>query len=196
MSLESSLIKEVISNKKEAKEALYDRYAPLLLGICIRYCGNRHDAEDVLHDAFIKILSGIHRFIEKPNSSFEGWLRRIAVNTALNFIRERSKKKKIIEENPFSDNLPYEDDETDDSFAEMISLLGKDEIMQMICELPAGYRTVFNLYVFEDYSHKEITGVLNCTENTSKSQLFKARGILKKRILELTNKQLIQNEKR
>jgi RNA polymerase sigma-70 factor, ECF subfamily len=191
MSLESSLIKEVLRNNREAREALYDKYAPSLLNICIRYCGNRIDAEDVLHDAFIKILSGINKFTERPNSSFEGWLRRITVNTALNFIRERSKKKKVFEDSFFSDNLPDVDENQDTSFAEMTTVLGKDQIMQMICELPTGYRTIFNLYVFEDYSHKEITEVLNCSENTSKSQLFKARGILKKRIHEVMNKQMI-----
>lgn len=192
MYLESVLIKEVINNNQEAREALYDRYAPSLLNICIRYCGNRPDAEDVLHDAFIKILSGINKFVERPNSSFEGWLKRITVNTALNFIRERSKKKKVIEENPFNTDLPEEFEDADSSFAEIKMFFGADEIMKMICELPQGYRTVFNLYVFEGYSHKEITDVLDCTENTSKSQLFKARGILKRRILEVMNKQLIQ----
>jgi len=142
MSLESSLIREVLNNRKEAREALYDKYAPSLLGICIRYCGNRHDAEDVLHDAFIKILSGIHKFIERPDSSFEGWLRRIAVNTALNFIRERTKKNRVIEENPFSDDLPDENEDEDTSFTEMTTILGKDEIMQMICELPTGIQSV------------------------------------------------------
>ena len=84
---ESSLISEVKKRNRKALEELHNRYAPALFGLSVRYCGNRTDAEDVLHEAFIKILSGIDSFVERPGSSFEGWLKRITVNTALNFIR-------------------------------------------------------------------------------------------------------------
>jgi len=94
---ETNLIKEIKNRNRQALEELHDRYAPVLLGLCIRYCGNRADAEDVMHDAFIKILTHIELFMERPNSSFEGWLKRIAINTALNFIRERSKTNRIID---------------------------------------------------------------------------------------------------
>ncbi len=190
---EKALIQEVKKRNRKALEELHNRYAPVLMGLSLRYCGNRSDAEDVLHDAFIKILSGINSFDERPNSSFEGWLKRITVNTALNFIRSKTKTNLLVSVNPMVEDL-QEEQTADDSFMKMGEFLTKDIILQMICELPDGYRTVFNMYVFEEFSHKEIASELNCTENTSKSQLFKARSILKRKILEKVDKQMIESE--
>ena len=190
---EKALIQEVKKRNRKALEELHNRYAPVLMGLSLRYCANRSDAEDVLHDAFIKILSGINSFDERPNSSFEGWLKRITVNTALNFIRSKTKTNLLVSVNPMIEDL-QEEQSVDDSFLKMGEFLTKDIILQMICELPDGYRTVFNMYVFEQFSHKEIASELNCTENTSKSQLFKARSILKRKILEKVDKQMIESE--
>ena len=190
---EKALIQEVKRRNRKALEELHNRYAPVLMGLSLRYCGNRSDAEDVLHDAFIKILSGINSFDERPNSSFEGWLKRITVNTALNFIRSKTKTNLLVSVNPMVEDL-QEEQTAEDSFLKMGEFLTKDIILQMICELPDGYRTVFNMYVFEEFSHKEIASELNCTENTSKSQLFKARSILKRKILEKVDKQMIESE--
>lgn len=190
---EKALIQEVKKRNRKALEELHNRYAPVLMGLSLRYCANRSDAEDVLHDAFIKILSGINSFDERPNSSFEGWLKRITVNTALNFIRSKTKTNLLVSVNPMVEDL-QEEQTADDSFLKMGEFLTKDIILQMICELPDGYRTVFNMYVFEEFSHKEIASELNCTENTSKSQLFKARSILKRKILEKVDKQMIESE--
>ena len=190
---EKALIQEVKKRNRKALEELHNRYAPVLMGLSLRYCGNRTDAEDVLHDAFIKILSGINSFDERPNSSFEGWLKRITVNTALNFIRSKTKINLLVSVNPMVEDL-QEEQTAEDSFLKMGEFLTKDIILQMICELPDGYRTVFNMYVFEEFSHKEIASELNCTENTSKSQLFKARSILKRKILEKVDKQMIESE--
>jgi RNA polymerase sigma-70 factor, ECF subfamily len=188
---ETVLIREIKKRDRRALEQLHDQFAPVLLGICLRYCGNRADAEDILHDAFIKILSNIDSFNERPNSSFEGWMKRITVNTALNFLREKSKMNKWVELDPVQEWLTDEQEE-ELSLAGFAGLLGKEEILQMICELPHGYRTVFNMYIFEEYSHKEIAGLLNCNESTSKSQLFKARAILKKKIMDVLSKQEIK----
>ena len=190
---EKALIQEVKKRNRKALEELHNRYAPVLMGLSLRYCGNRSDAEDVLHDAFIKILSGINSFDERPNSSFEGWLKRITVNTALNFIRSKTKTNLLVSVNLMVEDL-QEEQTADDSFLKMGEFLTKDIILQMIYELPDGYRTVFNMYVFEEFSHKEIALELNCTENTSKSQLFKARSILKRKILEKVDKQMIESE--
>lgn len=190
---EKALIQEVKKRNRKALEELHNRYAPVLMGLSLRYCANRSDAEDVLHDAFIKILSRINSFDERPNSSFEGWLKRITVNTALNFIRSKTKTNLLVSVNPMLEDL-QEEQTADDSFLKMGEFLTKDIILQMICELPDGYRTVFNMYVFEEFSHKEIALELNCTENTSKSQLFKARSILKRKILEKVDKQMIESE--
>jgi len=187
---ETALISEVKRRNRKALDELHSRYAPTLLGLSIRYCGNHADAEDVLHDAFIKILSNIDSFHERPDSSFEGWLKKITLNTALNFIREKAKKNFVVGLYPLLDELP-EELPADDPLMKLGEYLSRDAILQMVCELPDGYRTVFNMYVFEDYSHKEIADELNCTESTSKSQLFKARAMLRKKIFEKVDKQMI-----
>lgn len=171
-------------------EQLFDHYAPVLLGLSLRYCGNRADAEDVLQDSFIKILSGIDTFSERPDSSFEGWMKRITVNTALNFLRERSKINKLLESDSIQEQWTQQEEE-EISLAGLAGLLDKDEILQMICDLPHGYRTVFNMFVFEEYSHKDIADLLKCSESTSKSQLFKARAILRKKVTEVLDRQII-----
>jgi RNA polymerase sigma-70 factor (ECF subfamily) len=187
---ESALIREVKKKNRRSMEMLFDRYAPVLLGLSMRYCGNRADAEDVLQDSFIKILSGIDAFTERPDSSFEGWMKRITVNTALNFLRERSKINKLLESDSIQEQWT-EQEEEEISLAGLAGLLHKDEILRMICDLPHGYRTVFNMFVFEEYSHKDIADLLNCSESTSKSQLFKARAILRKKVTEVLDRQII-----
>jgi RNA polymerase sigma-70 factor (ECF subfamily) len=189
---ETALISEVKKRNRKALEELHNRYAPSLLGLSIRYCGNRTDAEDVLHDAFIKILSALDSFVVKPDSSFEGWLKRITVNTALNFIRGKAKANFLVGLSPSMEEL-QEEQATDEPLLRLGEFLTKDMILQMVCELPVGYRTVFNMYVFEEFSHKEIATELNCSENTSKSQLYKARAILRKKILEKVDKQMIES---
>jgi len=189
---ETALISEVKKRNRKALEELHNRYAPSLLGLCMRYCGNRTDAEDVLHDAFIKILAALDSFIQRPNSSFEGWLKRITVNTALNFIRGKAKANFLVGLSPSMEEL-QEEQATEEPLLRLGEFLTKDMILQMVCELPDGYRTVFNMYVFEEFSHKEIATELNCSENTSKSQLFKARAILRKKILEKVDNQMIES---
>ena len=166
---------------------LYDQYAPLLLGLCLRYCGRKEDAEDVLHEGFIKILKSIEGFRKRENGSFEGWMKRIMVNTALNFLRSRSREKMLI----LADTQVFPDPGPE-SEAECSTLpdLSREQIMELVCSLPTGYRTVFNLYVFEDYSHKEIADALGCSESTSKSQLSKARAMLRTKIEMKYSKQI------
>ncbi|MFH1296634.1 MAG: RNA polymerase sigma factor [Bacteroidota bacterium] len=190
MNSEEILAREVRKNKPGAVEALYDRYAPMLLGICMRYCGNRQDAEDVLHDGFIKILKHLYTFKARSSGSFEGWIRRIIVNTALNFLRDHSQDRRFLEIDTVRERISDEADE-DDSWGDLNDQIGKEEIMGMICGLPSGYRAVFNLYVFEGYSHKEIAEQLHFSESTSKSQLSKARVLLRKKISEVMEKQKV-----
>jgi RNA polymerase sigma-70 factor (ECF subfamily) len=162
---------------------LYDRYAPVLLGLCKRYCGNIEDAEDVLHDGFIKVLQNLSKFTPRGNGSFEGWMKRIMVNTALNHLRNKSKEKNLFSlVAPGNETLTENSGDDHQFFTEISGKVSKEELMLMICSLPNGYRTVFNLYVFESYSHKEIAETLGCTENTSKSQLSKARAMLRKQL--------------
>ena len=188
MYLESALIKEVRRKDRKALEELHDRYAPSLLGICLRYCGNRPDAEDVLHDSFIRIITHLESFEERPDCSFEGWMKRITVHTALNFLRDKNRKFRWIDPDPVPE-IPDEDDDEELTLAGLAGHLNKEEILSMILDLPPGYRSVFNLYVFEEYSHREIAETLSCTENNSKSQLSKARSLLRKKIAEVVSKQ-------
>lgn len=183
MPTEPELIHALRRGEKRAFRDFYNRYAPVLLGLCIRYCGNRHDAEDVMHDAMIKIVSHLPGFEEKPSGSFEGWIKTIAVNTSINFLRIKASKS-----NWFMDDIAdlTEREEDTDISQDFLQKIGHEEVLHMICELPEGYRTVFNLYVFEGKSHKEIAETCHCSESTSKSQLFKARNWLKNRILETT----------
>jgi RNA polymerase sigma-70 factor, ECF subfamily len=189
---ETALITGVKKRKPKALQELHNLYAPALLGLSLRYCGNLADAEDVLHDAFIKILLNIDSFVQQPERSFEGWLKRITVNTALNFIRAKSRTNFIDGSAVLPDQLPDEEP-ADDQFLKLAEFFTRDQILQMVCDLPEGYRLVFNMYVFEDYSHKEIAKELNCTENTSKTQLFKARAMLRRKILEKADKEMIEN---
>ncbi|MCX6252390.1 MAG: sigma-70 family RNA polymerase sigma factor [Bacteroidetes bacterium] len=161
-------------------EAMYDRYAPRFLGLCYRYCGNKEDAEDIMHDGFMNIIRGISRFQSRGEGSLEAWMTRIMVTTSLKYLRDHAKyRKNLVFETvgeqintTEEDNQPYPEVST-------------EELLKLISELPLGYRTVFNFYVMENYSHKEIAGMLHCSENTSKTQLAKARFWLRKHILEL-----------
>ncbi len=179
--MEAYLINKVIAREPDAVEALYDHYAPALLSVGLRYCGNLADAEDILHDSFLKIISNLGNFRQRKNGSLAAWMKRIMVNTALNFLRDRKKTNHFSDletiEAVIGEEVP-DSYETDDQYRN----LTQDQIMKIICELPLGYRTVFNLYVMEEFSHKEISGMLQCSENTSKSQLSKARAMLRKKI--------------
>jgi len=179
--VEEALIKKVIARDAGAIEALYDRFAPKCLGICYRYCGNREDAEDVLHDGFIKIIQNLEKFKIRSDGSFEAWMKRIMVNTALNFLRERAREKNFIDIDPIIDTLVFREEDIFDH-DELYLLIGQKKILELVCKLPTGYRMVFNMYVFEQYSHKEIASYLRCTESTSKSQLSKARALLRKKL--------------
>jgi RNA polymerase sigma-70 factor, ECF subfamily len=188
MNSEDLQLKERIHLKPDAVKLLYEDYAPSLLSLCLRYCGNIEDAEDVLHDGFIKIIKRIHTFKTRENGSFTGWMKRIMVNTSLNHLRDRSKENKFLDIDPLVEKITSDEEDETDSMINP-ERFSQEMIMKMICELPAGYRTVFNMYVFEDYSHREIAETLNLSENTSKSQLSKARTMLKKKLNQAMIKQ-------
>lgn len=160
--------------------ALYDKHAPWLLAVCLRYMGSREDAEDVMHDGFMKIIRSHESFTAKQSGSLEAWMRRIMANTALNYIRDHKKERMFTPLDTVPESAQVPEDHDDFGGCD----LSKDQLMDLVCELPGGYRTVFNLYVMEDYTHKEIAEMLGISENTSKSQLMKARNVLKKRLLE------------
>lgn len=183
MAQDENLIKKCIKGQPEALGQLYDRYAPVLLSVCLRYIPIRAEAEDILQECFIRIFEKIGEFKLRPEASFEGWMKRIVVNKALNFLRDKNRNRLFIDTPDPGLLADVTDEDSDRGFPNITA----DEIHGMIQNLPDGYRTVFNLFVVENYGHKEIASMLGCTENTSKTQLLKARNMLKKRILELQN---------
>ena len=165
--------------KRKAFSQLFDMYAPVMLGVCMRYCKNRIDAEDVMQDGFIKVFSQIQKF--RFEGSFEGWMKRIMINAAIDNY-QTNLKRAFLEDH--TDNIKeqglaeYNDD---DDFPEELRI-PHSKLMEMIQELPDGYRMVFNLYAIESYNHREIGSLLGVSEDTSKTQLLKARKVLRKKI--------------
>lgn len=145
-----------------------------MLTVCRRYARHSMEAEDMMQDAFIKVFGNIDRF--RSEGSLEGWIRRIMVNTALKHYRKSSFKKELIgTENVQENSAP----------PTVYSAIGEEEILTLIAALPDGYRVVFNLYVIEGFSHREIAQELGIQESTSRSQLVKARKMLQQQIVKL-----------
>lgn len=155
-----------------AQKQLYEQYADLLMAICIRYCSDRDLAQDVLHDGFLKIFRSFDKFHYKGEGSLRAWLTRIMINEALEALRKRSS----LNEQPIDELADDIEDEED------FERIPQSVLMQFIRELPDGYRAVFNLYVFEEKSHKEIAEILGITEHTSSSQFFRAKKWLMNKI--------------
>lgn len=161
---EKKLIQDCIKEKNSAQKYLYDYYSPKMYYVCLRYARHSSEAQDMLQDGFIKIFDNISSF--KSNGSFEGWIRRIVVNTALNYCRKSSFKQEQLGIEDYQDKVVN---------SKAISNMGEKELLEIIQQLPDGYRMVFNLSVIEGYCHKEIAEMLNITESTSRSQLAKSR---------------------
>jgi len=180
-------IKELINGcrkwHKKAQNELYDKYAPKLYAVSLRYVADSDLARDVLQEALIKIYKNIGTFSLTDDKAFYCWMHRITVNTALNHLRKDMKNKLNAEIQDFQNEIPI--DTFEESFSvydEIIACIGSRTLFTMVGELPDGYRTVFNLYVMEGFSHKEIAEQLDITINTSKTQLFKARKMLMSKI--------------
>jgi len=165
---ERDLVEACIAKERWAQKQLYEENYSLLMGVCLRYSGSRDDAMDILHEGFIKILTNIHRY--QPGTSLIAWMRRIMVNTAIDYYRMQTRRR--------TDDLETAYDiQTHDPDA--LSKLTVQEIIKCIQQLSPAYRSVFNLYVIEGFSHKEIADILEITESTSRSNLVKARAKLK-----------------
>ena len=173
---EDELIRGCLKDDASCQKEIFNRFAGRMLGVCNRYARNNADAEDILQDAFIKVFSKIYQF--KFAGSFEGWIRKIVVNTALKKYSLRRYEKEVV---------GYEIKDRGESSMEPSAYahLNQKEIMDMINNLPNGYRLIFNLYVIEGYQHDEIAEMLGIQSGTSRSQLVKARNMLQKQILQL-----------
>lgn len=169
---ENELIRKCLNNDSKALKRLYELYAPKMFGVCLRCAKNQMEAEDILQEGFIKIFSNLHRF--KFEGSFEGWIRRTFVNTSINHYKKNLKHAR---------ELDIEDVETENPKGEkVLDKLSADEILSVVQNLPEGYRMVFNLNVLEGYTHKMIGEMLSISENTSKSQLLRAKRLLREKI--------------
>lgn len=166
--------------KHHAFNALYNKYSAKMLGVCFRYTKSKEEAEDVLQEGFIKVFNKISSF--KSRGSFEGWLRRIMVNTAINHYK--AKKKYQTQDIDLNSKHLVDSYASDEETIEVDETLPKEELMKILQDLPEGYRFVFNMFVIEGMKHSEIAAELNISVNTSKSQLFKARRWLRQRIEE------------
>lgn len=170
---EDQIINGCIVGERKAQQTLYSRYSPKMFSICLRYAKDHHSAEDILQEGFIKVFKYIGNF--RREGSFEGWLRRIFVNTAIEHLRKNVSLYSIVDK----DDKPI--DIVDES---IFDHLDQQDLLNMVQSLSPGYRTVFNLYVVEGYSHKEIGKLLSISEGTSKSQLARSRQILQKKVLD------------
>ena len=164
---ESDLIEGCLRGDRKMQYALYERFAPKMYGVCLRYAANTEEAEDILQEGFIKVYKKISSY--RGDGSFEGWIRRIFVNTAIEHFRKKNYLQPITEQ---------EESSIEGKYVSVLDSLAEKDIIQLVQQLSPGYRTVFNMYVVEGYTHKQIADILGISEGTSKSQLSRAKLIL------------------
>src|SRR5687767_12742335 len=167
---DEELVKGCIANNPLAQKLLYERFSRKMMGVWLRYADDRDEAEDILQNASIKVFENIDTF--KGSGSLEGWVRKIMVNTALNNYRQNKASRQKVDLDSVEYMIPGDNHSSD--------TLDAKELMKVIQRLPVGFRTVFNLFAIEGYSHKEIAEQLNISEGTSKSQYSRARTYLQK----------------
>ena len=178
MVVEQHLIDGCIKGDRKAQYELYNRYSKIMYRLCLRYAADNEQAEDFLQEGFLKIFEKIHSY--KGDGSFEGWMKRVIINNNINLLRKLKKEQFLRLE----DINQLEIDNGNQPTLEETSPIPPEILLKIVQELPTGYRTVFNLYVFDNFSHKEISQMINTSENNSKSQLFKAKKFIRKRINE------------
>lgn len=172
---EQELAERCKQGDRTAYQELYERYAGRLLSVCLRYTADRDTAEDLLHDGFLKLFASFNKFTWRGVGSLRAWMERVVVNVVLQYLRRND----VMNQAAILDNTSDVCDEPDPSIIDMIP---QDVLMQFVRELPPGYRTVLNLYVFEGKSHKEIAALLGINEKSSASQLTRAKASLATKI--------------
>jgi RNA polymerase sigma factor (sigma-70 family) len=168
---ESDLINGCIDGNRRMQEELYRRFSPRMYAVCLRYAGTAEEAQDILQEGFIKVFKKLGTF--RGEGSFEGWIRRIFVNTAIEHFRRKKYMQPVTEK---------EENTLEGNYLTILDELAERDIMALVQQLSPGYRTVFNMYVVEGYTHKEIGDMLNISEGTSKSQLSRAKVILQEMV--------------
>ena len=176
---EQLLIAGCNRGESKARRELYEKYAPAMLSLCVRYVEDRESAKDVLQDGFVKVFTHIGQY--ESRGSFSGWIRQIFVNTALEYLEKNEMRKTNVRMEEFTETV----NEFDHRVLEKLSA---DDLVECISTLPDRSRIVFNLYAIEGYSHAEIAEKLNIQENTSRSQFARARKILQEKVTDLMKK--------
>lgn len=171
---EKELVKACLNGSREAQYRLYNSYAPRMMSTALRYVGDGDVAQDILQEAFIKAYASLDSF--SGRGSLENWIRRIVVNVALEYLRHNDVLREAVELGELN---------TSPINPTVLDKFSTDELMAIIASLPAGFRTVFNMYAIEGYSHKEIAQMLGISESTSRSQYNRARALIQKRMAEL-----------
>ncbi len=174
--VEKNLIEACVRKENWALKVLYETYYSAMMQLCRCYADNHEEALDILHNGFIKIFKSIHQY--EPGTSLHAWMRRVMINTAIDFYRSSMRRK--TEDLDFAYQLASPD-------ADVISAMNAEDILDCVQQLPVSYRSVFNLNVVEGYSHKEISVLLGITESTSRAHLVKARNKLKALIFKKNN---------
>ncbi|MEN9443994.1 MAG: hypothetical protein RIS47_884 [Bacteroidota bacterium] len=176
MDNEALIIAQCKANNPNAQRSLYEAYSPVMFGLCLRYASDYTEAEDVLQEAFVKILTKIDKY--SGLGSFEGWMKRVVINTAITHFHQSGKHKHHFDITEVQDSslAPFEFEDLE---------FTAEEMMGVVTSLPDGYRMVFNLYAIEGYKHKEIAEMLGIDVSTSKSQYSRARKIIQQRLEEL-----------
>ncbi len=169
---EKQLLDGCLEGKRSAQKQLYDRYSPKMFGVCLRYAIDRAMAEDMLQEGFIRVFTHLRSY--RSEGSFEGWIRKIITNTALEILRKRNVLKYTVDLEMAN--------EKDSGLYDAVSRLSNQDLLKHVQELPSGFRTVFNLFAIEGYSHREIAELLQIAEGTSKSQYARAKAWLQNRI--------------
>lgn len=172
---EQALIKDCLKGNPIAQRKLFEKFAPRMMSVCLRYMKDEQEAEDILQDGFIKVFQKLSAY--ENTGSLEGWIRRIIVNTALDQIRKNSKFGYTED----VDEVGYKIGNNDFTFEGLMA----QDLMKLINQMPEGYKVVFNMFAIEGYSHKEIADLLGITESTSKSQYSRARAYLREKLEKL-----------
>jgi RNA polymerase sigma-70 factor (ECF subfamily) len=172
---EQQLIEGCKRGNKSAQKELYDTYSRKMMGICLRYVSDREAARDVLQDGFIKVLTGIDSYAGV--GSFEGWMRKIFVNCALEYLRKSDVLRDAVE-------LDYTNESNRSNYS-VVDDISANELLKIVQDLPAGFRTIFNMFAIEGFSHKEISIMMGITESTSRSQYTRAKQLLQRKIKDM-----------
>jgi RNA polymerase sigma factor (sigma-70 family) len=168
------LVSRCLKKEVVAEYKLYERFAPRMNGVCLRYGGNEMEAGEILQIGFIRLFSHLHQF--RFEGRFEGWVRRIFVTSAINYYKKNLKFRQDVELTAIDEDASLQED--------ALSRISTKELLAIIQSLPVGYRTIFNMYVIENYQHNEIADMLGISEGTSKSQLSRAKTAVRQMLKE------------